>query len=509
MGNRKGIMGNIIIDVNSAYNYLKTSPMFKLSLSSKELFHSNFLEWLSNVDQDAFKRLILYMADLEEGYEWPEVWRVKREYNNFDLCIVAYDQYGEDNENEKDINDDTNDSRILFVIENKVKSIPYKEQLQRYAIEAEKLNILYWKKKAKEELIIEPNNGQENHSTQIEIKEGKWIIKAGVRPGRRKPIVWDESRELEVPVTIDCTSGKKNQTQYINSYLKWKENKIKPNFILLTLATTFPNKDGNTDKWEIDGNIWKICSYDKYRGLIEKAYENKNGFDKQIIDDYCAFISCLTLLSEEWKQDYADDRPFLYSDNVNYKNAKKTRIHDLYQKLKFSYLCTTLFNEVKSIYNKRYYVYPSNQGGLFKENKSDRENWGREKNYICVNYTYLHGDPLLEINIHPRCKSGKPELYYAIQVQGSAYEHGIQVKGNKANAVWDYLSQGKIHIIDGWMNIGNKTTWKECNQKDFNKYDMSDGTYIYQKYPINSNSKIKDILDKMLSDLDYLIKKLP
>lgn len=147
MGNRKGIMGNIIIDVNSAYNYLKTSPMFKLSLSSKELFHSNFLEWLSNVDQDAFKRLILYMADLEEGYEWPEVWRVKREYNNFDLCIVAYDQYGEDNENEKDINDDTNDSRILFVIENKVKSIPYKEQLQRYAIEAEKLNILYWKKK--------------------------------------------------------------------------------------------------------------------------------------------------------------------------------------------------------------------------------------------------------------------------------------------------------------------------------------------------------------------------
>ena len=28
---------------------LKTSPMFNLSLSSKELFHSNFLYWLSTL----------------------------------------------------------------------------------------------------------------------------------------------------------------------------------------------------------------------------------------------------------------------------------------------------------------------------------------------------------------------------------------------------------------------------------------------------------------------------
>ena len=29
---------------------LKTSPMFNLSLSSKELFHSNFLYWLSTLN---------------------------------------------------------------------------------------------------------------------------------------------------------------------------------------------------------------------------------------------------------------------------------------------------------------------------------------------------------------------------------------------------------------------------------------------------------------------------
>ena len=36
MGNRNVIMENIIKDIDSAYAYLKTSAMFKLSLSSKE-----------------------------------------------------------------------------------------------------------------------------------------------------------------------------------------------------------------------------------------------------------------------------------------------------------------------------------------------------------------------------------------------------------------------------------------------------------------------------------------
>ena len=133
---------------NEAYQYLEKSPMFKLSLSSKELFHSNFLDWLSNVKPDAFKKLIGKMAGLD-NYTWPEVWRVKREYNNFDLCIVAYDQY-KDNNDEKI--DDEEDFRIMFIIENKVKSIPYKEQLSRYSLEAKLINDRYWKKRGEEKL---------------------------------------------------------------------------------------------------------------------------------------------------------------------------------------------------------------------------------------------------------------------------------------------------------------------------------------------------------------------
>ena len=45
-------------DYDNAIKYLKTSPMFNLSLSSKELFHSNFLYWIWKADQKTFKSII-------------------------------------------------------------------------------------------------------------------------------------------------------------------------------------------------------------------------------------------------------------------------------------------------------------------------------------------------------------------------------------------------------------------------------------------------------------------
>jgi hypothetical protein len=96
---------------------LKSSPMFHLSLSSKELFHSNFLSWLASLakenggkEYEAFKNIMKNCF----GYDLPDKWDVKREYKNLDFCITA-------------------DDNIAFVLENKVKSMPRKEQLDEYA----------------------------------------------------------------------------------------------------------------------------------------------------------------------------------------------------------------------------------------------------------------------------------------------------------------------------------------------------------------------------------------
>ncbi len=462
-------------DLKTKYDNLNKSPMFKLSLSSKELFHSNFLEWLYTVDKEAFKRLVNMMAGQCEDTDWGyENWCVKREFNNFDLCIVAYDNSNLDGEEDTLVDDDDIDDnrilRVLFVIENKVKSVPYKEQLIKYAQKVERTN-------------------------------------------------------------------------------KQKENgNFSPKYILLTLTQIFPDNLNKQNPWIIKWTEtkrgksinkecnWHICSYGEYCDYIVHCYKHCFNEDNPIsflLKDYIGFIECLTALSDIWANDYCDysqnqSLKFLYytdnkKPNTNYSLAKSLRIHDLYQKQKFSFLCADLYGKIKDKY-KDYTVFPSNQGGLFKERfftKSGQLDY--KSKYICVNYAYLHGEPLLEINIHPASKDKRIELYYAIQVEGDAYERGIQVKkipdakydktqkgrgkgkDDIAKYVWENVIQCNSEhlndhqaIINGWMETS----------APYNSYNMLDGAYIYQKEGIKDDETIKQVIEKMLCDLERVMHDL-
>ena len=100
-------------ELNEIVKNLKESPLFNLSMANKELFHSNFLAWFGNNYNEKFKQLII---DLFKDFNWPKEIRqftIDREYKHFDICIK-----------------DSSGPRIL--IENKVKSVPTKEQLAEY-----------------------------------------------------------------------------------------------------------------------------------------------------------------------------------------------------------------------------------------------------------------------------------------------------------------------------------------------------------------------------------------
>lgn len=111
---------------------LQKSPMFQLSLSSKELFHSNFLYWIWKISSGMFKKVIdeLYKSAGKESPTklWPNEFVVKREYKHFDLCVIS--KYDDKNE------------KILLVIENKVKSIPHETQLDAYLKKSKKADHL-------------------------------------------------------------------------------------------------------------------------------------------------------------------------------------------------------------------------------------------------------------------------------------------------------------------------------------------------------------------------------
>ena len=90
---------------------LKKNPIFAMSLTSKELFHSNFWGWL-------FERNTAYIKVFFDDNISPDDYKVTREEGN--------------KGNKRDITVWTKSHSKAYVIENKFKSVPKADQLNRY-----------------------------------------------------------------------------------------------------------------------------------------------------------------------------------------------------------------------------------------------------------------------------------------------------------------------------------------------------------------------------------------
>lgn len=105
---------------------LKQSPIFAMSLSSKELFHSNFWAWL-------FERNVEYIKIFFEDFEFDENVQkyngyVEREQKNRDITVWKSVKLNNKREPVFD---------KAYIIENKFKSLPDEEQLKRYQSDIE------------------------------------------------------------------------------------------------------------------------------------------------------------------------------------------------------------------------------------------------------------------------------------------------------------------------------------------------------------------------------------
>lgn len=105
------------------YRKLALSPIFNLSMASKELFHSNMLYWISITYRHQFLVIIENLGI--DTDDWPHNWRCFREKNHFDLLVASEDE-----------------KEYYLIIENKVKSIPHTDQLDEYREKAKKAKML-------------------------------------------------------------------------------------------------------------------------------------------------------------------------------------------------------------------------------------------------------------------------------------------------------------------------------------------------------------------------------
>ena len=92
---------------------LNANPMFRLSMSSLELFHSNFLEWLFDIDHEAFLKCF------DPTFNNPAACTIEREYHlgteekQWVTDIAVFEN-----------------GKMILIIENKIKSTPSKGQLE-------------------------------------------------------------------------------------------------------------------------------------------------------------------------------------------------------------------------------------------------------------------------------------------------------------------------------------------------------------------------------------------
>jgi hypothetical protein len=94
------------MEISEIVESLKKSPIFAMSLGSKELFHSNFWAWL--IEQDS-RFVTVFFPDLDPS----KVICVQREEGNRDITVWAK-------------------GNKAYIVENKLKSLPNFKQLQEY-----------------------------------------------------------------------------------------------------------------------------------------------------------------------------------------------------------------------------------------------------------------------------------------------------------------------------------------------------------------------------------------
>ena len=442
---------NINTDYKEAIEYLRTSPMFNLSLSSKELFHSNFLYWIWKLDSTAFKCLIAKLLNVStDDLEWGDNWEVAREYKSFDLCVKdksdeleCYNP-GDDNEGNKQT------PNIYLVIENKVKSIPYKAQLSKYV------------RKIKEYYKVDKVTEKEDSNFEISYY------------GKNYTFDKDGNLQSEVNGTLS-EKVKKIAQQYINS--------ISIKYLLLTLPTHFPDAPQEISSEGQNSIIdnWEIVTYNKYinelKGLKNNFFDltkEDKCYEVKIVDDYIEFVNNLLVLHNHWEENCyeklgflwkADDKKVSGEYQLYIKDAENLRIHDLYHKSKYARICTDIIAE----FNKENVDIEDYEVGI---NLADKDifdflkNTTDKKGYIVWEYNYMHGQPLVGVKITRRDKDESP-ITYIIQVQAGVYEHGIiadhtqlNYGGSRDEKLWEYV---KGHSSNNIFTVG-QYPWMRCEE---------------------------------------------
>lgn len=462
---------------------LNNNPIFQLSLSSKELFHSNFLAWLAE-DKNTrtiFNQIMkIWMQD--ENWEFDDSkMMVKREYYHFDFCICKkVRNYHTDKDKEQETQaEEYIPGPIIFVLENKFKSLPYKEQLEKYHQKVLSLNVQGLKDQEKAKIFLRNEGKQKSEEKESLTLKRNWTKE-----------------------NIKLINSQNTETKYVLLTLvdNILDNIDKATSSNSSFTTTSTFKSGNI---EITNTAnWQIKNYSKYSDLLDDLNKKpeiwkdntQKDFYQELIKKYCEFISlfsehittCLSKMdkNEEWNSINPNT---CWSILTNQQDFNKIRCSDIWQKSVMYKCAKYLSSKISSDF---VIDYNSDDKHIWEDRNETSE--GKQKLFIGIGF--FHGEAFLEFKYRMN-----DNCIFTLQQQGNnTLCVGVVVKGIN-----------KIEKKNGWNNEVIKKIGEyfpdfiEYKDKKFYAYQGRYCSFFYyhlaEEEVGNSSIEIKQKGEKRLS----------
>lgn len=441
---------------------LKKSPMFNLSLSSKELFHSNMLAWIAeDADTETLfvKILELFGVADDKATEIAENIRkgeymVLREYKNFDLCICEKIKIKTDDTEESSVTEEEyKEGRILLVLENKFKSIPYKAQLEKYQDDVDNLNI-----------------------------EGlKVLIRSkGVKQIRNEKVDYYKSQ--------------------------YKINDITPHFVLLSLTENIYEFEVNENKFDVDKPTWHYVSYKKYAELIFD-HTSDTDFKGKVIKDYANYIKKFSsYLNQKLPQSIADEK--WTSTLAPNKDLKPIRMDDIWQKL----IANLILIELCKAGKTKGLLPPNKDYSVGTKTEDFIKLTDPDVVHVGAGLSRASGLVEIKINIGHGCVFG-------VQIQGGLYKRLLEttkndLPPNKSGQIAYYTP--KLNVLSDMFRLNQTDDWYvthkifDNSQPLYPKWKNTkaglqgfggyDNTFIAQWMKISENATVEEVIAAMIED---------
>lgn len=443
------------VDVKETIKDLKKNAAFQMSLSGKELFHSNMIAmFLTQVDDntkqptDLAKTMInLFppntMAEYNSNPDSITVFDVFREYQNLDLLICYCTKEVKSNLEDKKIccvadisdldehgNDEVNtstgisvdkgittllESMHYVIVENKFKSFPYKEQLDKYS-----------------QKVIDG-------ITIISFKE--------------------EGKKNKKYIKTKYDKNDNNTTCYL----------LAPKGSLQAFYENYPDKSfGNSSKIE-----WSEISYEDYYKKLEPYGNDKSKeLMPQFIFKYREFLATMIKLYEECIEKRIKKNCFISSEYNKY--LLQGRIQDFYEKI--------IYNRVLTKLRTENIISPNTETKSLKNHKDG------EWPFFCSNAYYSNQTGYLDF----RYVWEDSDINAGIQIQGSSFRIVFCHEKDLLKKVYGLSSfkgeDAKKYFKERDKDRIKRETLEEFNEDSETKITQACIKYVYEKI----NEKLSD-----------------